>query len=89
MISYKSAITNLLWNSIKETSKYLILENLDKCKSSPVNTIYTAGPIFLSNYTSRWALEYTKLGFYQFSNKESKLSYSQHHETNAWLKSKI
>jgi mannosyltransferase OCH1-like enzyme len=86
MISSKTPYSDLIWDSIKETSKNIILNNLDKCKNNPNNSIYTSGPIFLSNYSSRWSFKYSKLGWPQFSSIDSKLSYSKHHETSYWLK---
>ena len=86
LINLNPTPTNkLIWNSLKEKSKQKIYANLEKCLDNPTHTLYVAGPIFLSTFSSKYHFDHTPLGTYQFSLLTA-LSYSIHHNFSNWKK---
>ena len=86
MISSKTKMNSLVWNSVKEKMKSNIVENFSKCKESYLNTLYTVGPIALSNFMFNWKFKYEKLSYIHFSLPDSTLSFAKHYQTNVWAK---
>lgn len=91
MISYKGSN---LWQRIKTKSKFNIIQNFRYAQENPHNTVDLVGPIFLSKWISHfWNLQRRQrtsipnielLGYHQFNNFYSTLSFSKHYSTHVW-----
>ena len=86
-IMVSSSLPIPIWNRFKMFSKRKILENLDKCQSS-YNVLHYVGPWMMTEMLIKKYKkdkDYSILGFEQFGNPYSEISFSKHHQTNTWL----
>lgn len=79
-----------LWEVIKWWMKKKVIDNFDKCLSDKKYTMWTVGPIALSQYFTKhekqWGnLPLEILGWHQFSSLTNELAYTRHYYTSVWL----
>lgn len=79
-----------MWQAIKNTCKFTILNNIDEAKKEE-NTIVMAGPLFLSKWLAQNSkflkdlrVEYELLSHHHFSSLTNEISFSRHHHTALW-----
>jgi mannosyltransferase OCH1-like enzyme len=91
MISYKECT---MWEHILHKVEVGIIENFELARQDSYNTVFLAGPIFLSNWVAKfWNLQRQNgtfypnielLGYHQFYRPTNTFSFSKHHSTHIW-----
>tara|TARA_R110000803_G_scaffold154712_1_gene219493 strand:+ start:76 stop:723 length:648 start_codon:yes stop_codon:yes gene_type:complete len=91
MITYEGCD---MWSFLKDKAKFNIIKNFTLAKEKPYNTVKLVGPLFLSKWVSylwnyQTAQNVTKpyielLGWHQFNNPNSTLSFTTHATTHTW-----
>lgn len=74
------------WNRFKMFTQRKIIENLDKCQI-PYNVLHYAGPWMITELLLKVFqkdLNYSLLGYEQFANPLSQISFSKHYQTHNW-----
>ena len=88
MIANQTTPNPNFWNRFRMNTKYKILKNLDKC-SNPYNVLQYAGAwlmteILITSFKNNKDKTYGILGYEQFSNPNSSISFSKHHYLSEW-----
>lgn len=78
------------WRVIREWMKRKIIDNFSRCLSNKKYTMWTVGPLglsqYLSKYKDQWGVFNLEiLGWHQFSSLTNELAYTRHHHTGEWF----
>jgi mannosyltransferase OCH1-like enzyme len=75
-----------LWNRIKMFAQRKVMENFEACKNT-YNTLHYVGPYMLTEIVLKNFMknrDYDILGFEQFGNPFSSISFAKHYRTSLW-----